>query len=132
MASTRLARLLAVLTVAVAACAAPDPEQSLSPTTAALPAADMLRGRDLYQTHCIACHTAKVHWRDNSVVRSWGDLRSQVTRFQRIAGQEWSVQEIDDVAAYLNDVFYKMPCPLPGCGGPAGGLGDGGNLAHGS
>jgi len=80
--------------------------------------ADMLRGADLYQTYCIACHTAQMHWREKRLVRTWDDLRYQVTRWQNAAGQRWSRQEIDDVAAYLNKLFYEAPCPLPGCGGP--------------
>jgi cytochrome c553 len=107
-----LALLLAV--VLVAGCGI-----SPQPVPPGPPAVDMTRGRELYQTYCIACHTAQVHWRDRSLVHSWEDLRAQVTRFQGIAGQQWSAQEIDDVAAYLNRLFYEVPCPLTGCGGPA-------------
>ena len=78
----------------------------------------MMRGGELYRTHCSACHTAQVHWREKSLVHSWNDLRYQVSRWQRIAGQNWSREEIDDVAAYLNQLFYQAPCPAPGCGGP--------------
>lgn len=81
-------------------------------------AADTLRGRDLYQTFCIACHTAQIHWRDQRLVKSWSDLRYQVARWQKYAGQNWSGEEIDDVTSYLNRTFYGMPCPLAGCGGP--------------
>jgi mono/diheme cytochrome c family protein len=77
--------------------------------------ADVQRGRLLYETHCIACHTTQAHWRDKHVVRSWADLLYQVTRMQNNAGQEWSMTEITDVAAYLNDLFYKMPCPAAVC-----------------
>ena len=84
-------------------------------------AADMMRGGELYRTHCNACHTAQVHWREKNLVRSWNDLRYQVSRWQRIAGQNWSREEIEDVAAYLNRIFYKAPCPVPGCGGPSAG-----------
>jgi mono/diheme cytochrome c family protein len=86
-----------------------------------VPAADMLRGRDLYQTFCSACHTAQMHWRDQRLVKSWNDLRTQVSRWQNYAGQGWSREEIDDVAAYLNAAFYGVPCPLRGCGGPSAG-----------
>jgi hypothetical protein len=79
--------------------------------------ADMARGGELYRTYCGACHTAQVHWRDKRLVKSWDDLRYQVGRWQRTAGQNWSREEIDDVAAYLNRIFYELPCPLPGCSG---------------
>ena len=80
-------------------------------------AADPRRGLLLYDTHCIACHTTDVHWRDKHIVQSWPDLIYQVNRMQGNAGQNWEQAEIIDVAAYLNEVFYQMPCPVPGCGG---------------
>jgi hypothetical protein len=42
-------------------------------------------------------------------VKTWDDLRYQVTRWQQISGQNWSREEIDDVAAYLNRDFYGLP-----------------------
>jgi len=67
------------------------------------------RGGDLYQDDCNACHTAQVHWRDKRLVKTWDDLRYQIARWQRISGQNWSREEIDDVAAYLNREFYGLP-----------------------
>lgn len=74
-------------------------------------------GKLLYDVHCIACHTTQAHWRDNSIVSSWSDVLVQVERWQKNAGQHWGSSEIGDVAAYLNALFYKMPCYLPGCQG---------------
>jgi hypothetical protein len=111
----RIRAWLPICTLALAAgCAAPAgaPESK--------PSADTLRGGDLYRTHCIACHTAQVHWRDKRLVRSWDDLLYQVSRWQRIAGQDWTRDEITDVAAYLNRAFYDVPCTLPGCDGRVG------------
>jgi hypothetical protein len=85
---------------------------------ATVTAADVQRGRLLYETYCIACHTTQAHWRDKHIVASWADLLYQVTRMQKNAGQDWSSTEISDVAAYLNELFYKMPCPSPACGEP--------------
>jgi mono/diheme cytochrome c family protein len=81
---------------------------SEQPETAAADA-DVQRGRLLYETHCIACHTTQAHWRDKHIVSSWADLLYQVSRWQKNAGQDWSSEEINDVAAYLNETFYKMP-----------------------
>ena len=67
------------------------------------------RGRLLYETHCIGCHTTQAHWRERHLVRSWADLLYQVTRWQKNAGQDWSSEEINDTAAYLNEAFYNMP-----------------------
>ena len=40
-----------------------------------------------------------------------------VDRWQRVAHQSWSEAQIDDVAAFLNGRFYKLPCKLPRCRG---------------
>ena len=71
--------------------------------------ADVQRGHLLYETYCIGCHTTQAHWREKHLVRSWTDLLYQVTRWQKNAGQNWSSEEINDAAAYLNEAFYKMP-----------------------
>ena len=84
----------------------------------ALASADVQRGRLLYETHCVACHTTQAHWRDKHIVKSWADLLYQVARMQKNAGQDWSSAEIGDVAAYLNEQFYKMQCPKQGCESP--------------
>ena len=110
--ANRIRASLSIFALALAAgCAAPAgvPESK--------PVLDMLRGGDLYRSYCIACHTAQVHWREKRLVQSWDDLLYQVSRWQRIAGQDWSREEINDVAAYLNGTFYELPCPQPGCGG---------------
>ena len=83
------------------------------------PMADAARGQLLYEAACAACHTTQAHWRDKRVVRSWGDLVYQVTRWQQTAGQNWSADEVADVAAYLNRRFYGLSCPTPGCLGPS-------------
>jgi hypothetical protein len=107
----RIRAWLTVCALALAAgCAAPagGPE--------ARTGLDTLRGGDLYRTYCNACHTAQVHWREKRLVKSWDDLLFQASRWQRIAGQDWSREEIEDVAAYLNALFYDVPCPQAGCG----------------
>jgi hypothetical protein len=99
------------LALALAAgCAAPA-DKSSPP--------DQAHGGELYRTTCIVCHTAQVHWREKRLVRSWDDLVFQVSRWQRIAGQDWSREDINDVAAYLNREFYDLPCQRSGCGSAA-------------
>jgi mono/diheme cytochrome c family protein len=80
--------------------------------------ADAARGRLLYEGACSTCHTTQPHWREKRFVDSWRELVLQVDRWQRVAHQSWSAAEINDVAAFLNERFYKLPCPLPGCRGP--------------
>ena len=80
-----------------------------------LAAADLDRGRKLYENNCDACHTANLHWRDKRLVASWTSLLQEVERWQRNTGQSWKPAGIRDVAAYLNVRFYHLPCPATEC-----------------
>jgi mono/diheme cytochrome c family protein len=74
-----------------------------------LPAAPASRGELLYGTHCIACHTTQVHWRDQKLARDWATLKEQVRRWAGNGGQNWSEEDVVDVARYLNGAFYRFP-----------------------
>jgi mono/diheme cytochrome c family protein len=76
--------------------------------TAGTTPGDVQRGRLLYETHCVACHTTQAHWRDKHLVKTQADLLYQVAKWQKTAGQSWSSEEIQDAAAYLNEAFYQM------------------------
>ncbi len=69
------------------------------------------RGELLYTTHCVACHSTQMHWRQKKLVTTWGALRAQVQRWQGVAGLEWSEVEVEEVARYLNDTIYRYPEP---------------------
>jgi mono/diheme cytochrome c family protein len=75
----------------------------------AAPGTAVTRGQLLYDTHCIACHDAQVHWRDNKLATDWNSLKEQVRRWQIRAGQGWTDAEIVEVARYLNNAFYQYP-----------------------
>ncbi len=94
---------------------------------AALPyaALDTARGKLFYDAQCVTCHTAEVHWRDNSIVHSWIDVVMQVDRWQQNTGQQWGASEVGDVAAYLNAIYYKQPCTIPGCLGQSSVMNEG-------
>lgn len=64
------------------------------------------RGRDLYENHCVKCHTAQVHGRKNRTALSLGDLREIVDRWQSNQGLRWRPDEIDDVVHYLSTTRY--------------------------
>lgn len=66
------------------------------------------RGRLLYGNHCIACHSTQMHWRDGKLATDWASLKAQVRRWQAAAQLNWSEDDIDDVARYLNDSFYRF------------------------
>jgi mono/diheme cytochrome c family protein len=65
------------------------------------------RGQLLYLTNCNACHTTQIHWREQKLVTDWNSLLQQIRRWQRIADLKWSEEEINDVAHYLNTLFYS-------------------------
>ena len=67
-----------------------------------------IRGELLYSEHCNACHTSKIHWRENKLATDWPSLKAQVRLWQANAGLGWSEEEISDVALYLNAVYYHF------------------------
>ena len=79
---------------------------------AAVPAQaqDARRGRQLYETHCLSCHYEHVHERarERSRVRSLDDLQKQVKAWGELTGQAFTQEDLDDIAAYLNESHYHL------------------------
>jgi len=73
------------------------------------PGSNVTRGELLYSTHCVACHTARVHWRDKKLAKDWIGLKMQVRRWQGIEGLKWSEDDIAQVARHLNAQHYRYP-----------------------
>lgn len=69
------------------------------------------RGELLYSTHCLACHSTQIHWRDKQAAQNWAGLKAQVSRWQITTGLSWSEEDITQVATYLNARFYQFPLP---------------------
>ncbi|WP_043461254.1 cytochrome c [Azohydromonas australica] len=67
------------------------------------------RGELLYEAHCLACHNAEVHWREGRRATDWGSLLFQVRRWQDVSGLQWDEADVQAVARYLNDNFYRFP-----------------------
>ena len=65
------------------------------------------RGELLYETHCIACHTTQMHWRDQRVALDWKSLQRQVRRWQEAAALAWTEADIRAVTGFLNDTIYR-------------------------
>lgn len=77
--------------------------------------ADAARGKLIYESRCVACHEISVHDRKARKASSFAALRAQVLRWSTEAGGAWSADEIDDVALYLNQRYYRLPCPPSVC-----------------
>ena len=69
------------------------------------------RGELLYSTHCVACHTTQMHWRNNRQAFDWDSLKFQVRRWQGNAGLMWNEADITEVSRYLNETIYYHPQP---------------------
>ena len=73
-------------------------------------AQDATRGKLLYENHCGACHYERVHQRDRakSSVLSLSDLRDEVARRAGQTGRPFTLEDLEDVAEYLNRTHYKL------------------------
>ena len=81
----------------------------IAPVAAAQPGNDESRGALLYTTHCIACHNAQIHWRDDKAAKNWAGLKAQVMHWQGVQGLLWQDDDIAEVARYLNALYYHYP-----------------------
>jgi len=77
--------------------------------------ADAARGKLLYEARCSACHESSVHERKARKAASYFALRAQVLRWSAEVGGSWSADEIGSVALYLNQRYYRFPCPPDLC-----------------
>lgn len=76
-----------------------------------LPTHEATRGELLYETHCVACHNAQVHWRDKELAKDWGSIKAEVSRWQTFSGLRWSDADVEAVARYLNTLYYHYLTP---------------------
>ena len=84
-------------------------------------AADPARGRALYEERCADCHNESVHNDAARKARNFEDARRRVADFGARLDAGWSAAQIDDVAVYLNERYYRFPCPPSLCPGSAAG-----------
>ena len=78
-------------------------------------AADLERGKLLYSARCVGCHDQSVHNRAARKALTIEGIRSQVRRWDAFLGGAWRDDEVNDVASYLNELFYQYPCPPAVC-----------------
>jgi hypothetical protein len=69
------------------------------------------RGELLYTTHCIACHSTQVHWRDQRRATDLASLTEQVRYWQGRALLSWTEDDIAEVTRYLNQRIYRFGPP---------------------
>lgn len=71
-------------------------------------AGDAKHGQELYQANCTRCHDTSVHTRPNKIIHSLDGLKKRVQFCESNGRLNWSPEQIEDVAAYLNNTFYKF------------------------
>ena len=87
-----------------------------SALTSTAVAADIERGKSLHQDNCIECHVSiqggdgsGIYTRPDRRIDSLPALHAQVNRCKNSMGVSWPEDQIDDVVAYLNNMYYKFP-----------------------
>lgn len=78
-------------------------------------AAETERGRALYEARCDRCHDVSVHGRSARSARTFDQIRAYVARWDRELGTAWTMSDINAVARYLNEKYYRFPCPAEYC-----------------
>lgn len=71
--------------------------------------AQVWRGELLYLTYCSSCHTQQLHWREKLVATNWTSLVQEVRRWQANSNLDWSDDDVDAVARYLDARYYRYP-----------------------
>ena len=95
--------------------ATPGPILAATPAPAQSP--ELARGRALDEVRCDQCHDRSVHQRSSRKAKSFAQVRASVVRWDRQQGGAlWRDDEVDLVTRYLNDRYYKFPCPASVCG----------------
>ncbi|HEX6266332.1 MAG TPA: hypothetical protein VFZ81_05495 [Burkholderiales bacterium] len=85
-----------ILAAAVLACPA-----------AAMAAGDAANGERLHRS-CLQCHGTEVYV-PNAKIKSLAALRKETARWGDYYNPKFTRQEIEDLVAYLNRDFYKLP-----------------------
>lgn len=65
------------------------------------------RGQLLYETHCIACHESGLHVRERRKARNIAEINQWVGRWVGYQKLNWGIEDIQEVANYLNRQFYQ-------------------------
>ncbi|WP_020168261.1 MULTISPECIES: c-type cytochrome [Methylotenera] len=79
------------------------------------PKADIKAGKALVDAHCIECHASKyggdgsaIYTREYNKVKTSKGLIAQIRNCNTMLGLKWFEDEEINVAAYLNQTYYKL------------------------
>jgi mono/diheme cytochrome c family protein len=79
------------------------------------PKADINAGKALVEAHCISCHASSyggdgsgIYTREYNKVKTSKGLIAQIRNCNTMLGLKWFEDEELNVAAYLNQTYYKL------------------------
>ena len=86
----------------VAACAA------LSVAAPAIAAGDPVKGAKLHDD-CLGCHGTELYVPPRAKVKTLAALKKETEKWNDRMNPKFTKKEIEDLVAYLNANFYKLP-----------------------
>jgi mono/diheme cytochrome c family protein len=82
---------------------------------ASVHAADVAKGRALHDKSCVSCHmslmkgkASLIYTRPDRRIQTYQGLVAHVKRCAATIGVDWSEASVQDVAAFLNQEYYKF------------------------
>jgi hypothetical protein len=77
--------------------------------------ADTIAGKSLHEKHCISCHASSfggdgsaIYTREYNKIKTSKGLLTQVRNCNTMLGLKWFDDEELNVAAFLNQTYYKF------------------------
>ena len=67
----------------------------------------VVRGERIHQV-CLACHSTSIYLPPRRKIETLPDLHKEVARWGDYYDPALSAKDVDDITAYLNNVFYKF------------------------
>ena len=69
---------------------------------------DAQAGKALLEKHCFGCHGTEVYTREDRRVQNMSQLRNQVQRCDQMLCLKLFETDLENIAAYLNQAYYKF------------------------
>lgn len=90
--------------------AAKPGEQVIAPNSPPQ-ATDATGGKAIHDANCISCHDSGVYTRVDHKMTDFKMLSAQVRRCDANLGAKLFDEDMDKIADYLNETYYKFPKP---------------------